>query len=142
MLPFCIQSSTYPVKLFELSDGRFQLQASAPAGPFLAGSGYLLVERNLAAFLVEQGIERVTFEDAVLFDRPSGQEFRTHVRIRVGQFFSPSQINDLDVTGRRILTMNDEYYFVSPELKKFLQEAQFEYLEFSEGLAGFGGVPM
>jgi hypothetical protein len=140
MLPFLIESRAPSVRLFELNDGRFQLLEAAVVGPFLCGPGYLLVERNLGRFLVEQGVERVKCEDAILFDRQSGTEFHTHVRIRVGQYFTSDQICDLDLVGPRILTMNDEYYFVSPELRERLQQAQFGYLTFSEGLTGFAGA--
>ena len=140
MLPFLIESSVHAVRLFELNDGRFQLLEAAPIGPFLSGPGYLLVERNLGEFLVEQGVERIACEDAVLFDRPSDTEFRTHVRIRVGQYFKSDQIYDLDLAGPRLLTMNDEYYFASPDLRDRLQQAPFGYLTFSEGLSGFAGA--
>jgi len=140
LLPFFIESTIYPVRLFELDDGRFQLLESGAVGPFLPGHGYLIVERRLASFLIEQDVERIVCEDAVLFDRASGSEYRTHVRLRIGQYFTPGQINDLDLDGLRLLTMNDEYYFVSPELRERLKHAQFDYLVFSEGLTGFAGV--
>lgn len=137
MLPFLIESRADSVRLFELNDGRFQILEAAPVGPFLSGPGYLLVERNLGEFLVEHGVERIVCEDAILFDRPSGTEFRTHVRIRVDQYFTSDQIYDLDLTGPRLLTMNDEYYFASPDLRDRLQQAPFGYLTFSPGLTGF-----
>lgn len=140
MLPFLIESRVDSVRLYELNDGRFQLLDPAPAGPFLSGPGYLLVERNLGQFLVEQGVERVTCEDATLFDRLSGTELRTHVRIRVGQYFTSDQLYDLDLTGPCLLTMNDEYYFASPDLRDRLQQAAFSYLSFSEGLTRFAGI--
>lgn len=139
MLPFLIESRQAVVPLFELSDGRFQLLAAGEVGPFLPGSGYLLVERKLAEFLSEHDVQRIVFEDAVLFDRSSGKEFRTHVRVLVRQFFTAEQINDLDVTGLRLLAMNDEYYFASPELKDCLEQSSFDYLRFSQGLEGFAG---
>lgn len=140
MLPFLIESRLPAVRLFELDDGRFQLLEATEIGPFLPGYGYLLVERELAEFLTEHDVERIACEDAVLFDRPSNREFRTHVRVHVRQYFTSEQINDLDVTGLRILTMNDEYYFVSPALKEQLEKTTFVYLCFSEGLQGFSGV--
>jgi len=140
LLPFLIESKIHSVRLFELDDGRFQLLEAAPVGPFLSGPGYLLVERNLGEFLVAQGFERIACVDTILFDRPSGTEFHTHVRIRVGQYFTPDQICDLDLTGPRLLTMNDEYHFASPDLRDRLQQASFGYLTFSEGLTGFAGA--
>jgi len=139
MLPFSIESREPSVRLYELNDGRFQLLDSGSVGAFLAGFGYLLVELELAKFLRENDVERIVLEDAVLFDRPTGQEFRTHMRVRVRQYFTPEQINDLDLSGLRLLTMNDEYYFVSPDLKERLEQSSFDYLCFKSGLEGFGG---
>jgi|SRR5471030_1582801 len=140
MLPFLIESRLPVVRLFELDDGRFQLLEAVEIGPFLPGHGYLLVESELAEFLIEHDVEQIVCEDAVLFDRLSGREFRTHVRVQVRQYFTSEQINDLDVAGLRLLTMNDEYYFVSPALKEQLEETSFDYLCFSEGLETFAGV--
>jgi hypothetical protein len=140
MLPFLLESRQPVVRLFELDDGRFQLLEPGPIGPFLPGHGYLLVERALAEFLSEHHVERIGFQDAILFDRRSGQEFRTHVRVQVRQYFTSEQLNDLDLNGLRLLTMNDEYCFASPELKELLERSSFGYLCFSEGLAGFAGA--
>jgi len=140
MLPYLIESRLPVVRLFELDDGRFQLLEPGSIGPFLPGRGYLLVERDLAEFLNENDVERIVLEDAVLFDRPSGQEFRTHVRVQARQYFTSEQINDLDLSGLRLLTMNDEYYFASPELKERLEQSRFDYLCFSQGLEGFANT--
>lgn len=137
MLPFLVESVVPAVRLYELGDGRFQLLESAEVGAFLPGCGYLLVERKLAEFLREHEVERIVLEDAVLFDRPSGKEFRTHMRVLVRQYFTPKQINDLDLNGLRLLTMNDEYYFVSPALKELLERFSFDYLFYTRGLEGF-----
>ena len=140
MLPYLIESREPTVRLFELDDGRFQVLDDAEVSPFLPGFGYLLVERRLADFFVENDVQRIVCEDAVLFDRASGKEYKTHVRVLVRQYFKPEEINDLDLEGPRLLTMNDEYYFVSPELKTLLQSASFEYFRFSRGLEGFAGT--
>jgi hypothetical protein len=140
MLPYLIESRLPVVRLFELGDGRFQILEPVNIGPFLPGHGYLLVERYLAEFLNEHNVQRIVLEDAVIFDRQLGQEFRTHVRIQVRQYFTSVQINDLDLNGLRLLTMNDEYYFASPELKEQLEQSQFDYLCFSRGLEGFAST--
>jgi len=139
-LPYLLESRIPVVRLFELDDGRFQLLEAGDIGPFLPGYGYLLVERELAEFLIEHEVDRIVLKDAILFDSTSEQEYQTHVRIQVRQYFKPEQINDLDLNGLRLLTMNDEYYFASPELKKRLEQSSFDYLSFSEGLEGFAGT--
>jgi hypothetical protein len=136
-LPFHVACNLPAARLFELGDGRLQLIDRAPIAPFMAGHQYLVVEKPLAEFLAVQALERVQQEPAILFDRITGDEIRTHVRLRVGQFFHADQISDLPLEGPRLLTLNDEYYFVSQELKEKL-EGPFPYLRFSEGLGEFG----
>ena len=140
MLPFLIESRISPVRLFELGDGRFQILENAEIGPFLPGHGYLLVERKLSDYLVAHEVEGIVCEHAVLFDNVTSQEIRTHVRIRVRHYFTAGQIRELDLAGPRLLTMNDEYYFASPELKMLLEQGSFNYLSFSPGLEDFAGV--
>ncbi|WP_394780087.1 hypothetical protein [Undibacterium sp.] len=138
-LAFLIECTISHVSLFELSDGRFQILESGRIGPFLSGPGYLLVENELASFLQGLQLERLIYESAILFERSTGTEYRTHTRIRVGQFFKPDQINDLALSGPRLLTMGDEHYFVSEYLKLLLEDSDFNYLSFSEGLGRFAG---
>lgn len=112
------------------------MEQQSPA-PFMAWRGYLLVEKALAIFLQQLEVERVGFRPAILFSPRTGEEFDSHVSIRVSQFFVPNEMLDLDVSGKRLLTLNDQYYFASPELKAMLEASAFQYLEFSEGLSGF-----
>lgn len=136
-VPFSISSDVPFARVYELSDGRFQFVESGSSAPFMSGYQFLLVENELGTFLKSLGIERARFEPVVLFNRTTGEELTTHTRIRVGQFFKHDQILDLDLTGLRLLTMNDEYYFVSPELKDILEQSTFKYLRFNEGLNEF-----
>jgi len=138
-LPFHVFCELPAVRVYELDDGRFQLIDPGPISPFLAGYRYLLVEQNLATFLATLGIERLHHEPAVLFNRGTGEELHTHVRLHAGQFFNENQLLDLPLDGLRLLTMNDQDYFVSPELKVRLEAAPFQYLRFTEGLIGFAG---
>jgi hypothetical protein len=138
-LPFHVFCESPAVRVYELNDGRFQLIDPGPISPFLAGYRYLLVEQNLATFLATLGIERVRQEPAVLFNRGTGEELHTHVRLHVGQFFNQNQLLDLPLDGLRLLAMDDQYYFVSPELKAELEVGRFRYLRFTEGLSGFAG---
>jgi hypothetical protein len=135
-LPFLVSCSIPAPVLFERGDGRFQLMEQQPPSPFMAGRGYLLVENALASFLQQIKVERVSFVSAVLFSPATGEEFKSHVRIRVSQFFRSNELLDLDVSGNRLLTLNDQYYFASPDLKAELEASPFRYLEFSEGFSG------
>lgn len=136
-LPFYVSCGQLGAGLFELSDGRFQKIEAGVLAPWCQGYGYLLVERTLADFLEAAEIERVRFEPAIVFDPSTDEEDRSLVRVRVGQFFTPDQIHDLPLDGNRLLTMGDSHIFVSPALKARLDDAGFNYLQFSEGLSGF-----
>ena len=137
--PFLVSCELPAPALYELSDGRFQLMEQGALPPFIAGYGYLLVEHALAQFLLGLEVDRVTFEPAVLFNPLSNEEHNTHTRVRVRQFFRSSELSDLPLEGLRFLTMDDQYYFVSPDLKIELEAARFPYLVFSEGLSAFAG---
>lgn len=136
-LPFYVSCELQPARLYELKDGRFQIVVKGPLAPFMPGYHYLLVVHELAEFLKHIDIERVRYEPAVIFSPISGEEYRTHTRIRVGQYFTHDQLRDLPLDGNRLLTMNDQYFFVSPELKARLETGPFPYLRFTEGLRGF-----
>ena len=136
-MPFFVSCRNSGAALFELSDGRFQKIEVGALAPWCAGYGYLLVEWTLAEFLKAAEIERVRFEPAIVFDPSTHEEDRTLVRVHIGQFFTSDQIRDLPLDGNRLLTMGDSYVFVSSALKTRLDDAGFDYLQFTEGLSGF-----
>jgi hypothetical protein len=136
-LPFSVFCRNSGAGLFELSDGRFQKIEAGALAPWCAGYGYLLVERKLAKFLEAAEIERVKFEPAIVFDPSTHEEDRTLVRVHIDQFFASDQIQDLPLEGNRLLTMGDSHVFVSPALRTRLDDAGFDYLQFTEGLSGF-----
>lgn len=139
-LPFYVSSRLPSVPLFELSDGRFQLVQQGPISPWMAGHGYLLVEKALANFLARIGVERIRQQSATIWNRATGEERETHVRLFVGQFFSRDQLHDLPLDGPRMLSLDDAYCFVSPDLKDLLEQQGFSYLQFSEGLSEFAAA--
>ena len=103
----------------------------------MVGSGYVLVENRLAEFLRKFPLERVRYEQAIIWHRRTGEEHRTHERLVVGQLFSSDQINDLNLEGCRLLSLGDEHLFASPELAEQLSSGDFPYLRFSEGMKGW-----
>jgi len=136
-MPFSVSCNLPAPLVFERSDGRFQLVDQTPIPPLLAGRGYLLVETVLAEYLQQAEVEGVVYEPAVLFNPATGEELHSHVRVRVAQVFREHQMADLNLSGRRMLALNDQYYFVSTELLAVLQAGSFPYLSFGEGLSGF-----
>ena len=136
-LPYYVWCDSPAVGLFELADGRFQTIERGPIAPFMAGPGYLLVEASFAGYLQSLAVERVIYKPVVLFLPDTGEEVRSYNSLKVGQFFQPDEINDLALDGLRILSMGEQYFFVSPGLKELLSHSPFRYLKFSEGLSGF-----
>lgn len=137
MLPYCINTEQSPVVLYKLKDGRYQLTEQGEIGPFMFGYLYLLVESELAEYLELLGVDRITIKDAIIWDRKNDKEHYTHKEVCIDQFFSSDQINDIDLDGDRLLTMDNHYVFASPELKKKLENSKFSYLKYSEGLSDF-----
>lgn len=141
-LPFYMYCKEPSVGLFELADGRFQTIQKGAIAPLMFGYRYLLVEKALAGYLKELEIERISFNPAIMFCPDTGKELSTHTRIHVEQHFEPEQIQDLNLSGNRLLIMGEQYFFVSSELKTYLERSRFNYLRFSEGLSDFvGGIP-
>jgi hypothetical protein len=136
-LPFHVSCAETGPLLYELADDRFEVMTHETVTPFVAGYQFLLVENSLADFLKVLEVQRVTYRPATIVDPRRGEERRTHTRVVVQHFFRPSDISDIAVTGLRIYSMGDEYYFVSPALKAELEKGGFPYLRFSEGLSGF-----
>ena len=127
-LPYLMTYSHPSPLLFELADGRFHILQNGALPPFMAGYGYLLVEQAFAEFLQQIEVERIAFEPAVLYSPVTGEEFHSHVRVRVSQFFRANDLPDLNLTGLRMLALNDQYYFASPDLKEALEARSFGYL--------------
>ena len=125
------------VPLFRLSDGRYQLTKDGPIAAFMNGPGYFLVEKELADFLDGMDIDGLRFEPAIIWHRRIDREYSTHTRLIVDRFFVSESIGELDLAGNQVYSMNDNYLFVSPELKERLENSPFNYLRFSAGVSGF-----
>jgi len=140
MLPYLITSNEDSVALLELEDGRFQMLEQGPVARFASGYQYLLVDRALAKYIKSLKVPQITFSPAVILNRATGQEHRSHTRVFVHRSFSPDEIKVLALDGRQMLAMNGEHFFVSPSLKFALEANEFSYLQFSEGLSAFAGA--
>lgn len=137
MLPFYLHTNEIAPRLYELSDGRLQIVEKGELTPFMSGYGYILVRPDLAEFLEQLEIERVTIEDAIVWDRASNTEYRSYKRLRLNHHFTSDQIKDINVEGISLLVMSNEFVFASPMLTANLKKSHFTYLKFSEGLDGF-----
>ena len=140
MLPYFVTCAEDSIALFQLSDGRFQQLQQGNVASFAAGYQYLLVQEDLARYLKSLNLPRVLFEPALVLNRLTGEEIRSHARVVVQESFAPDEINTLELQGPRLLCMSGEYFFVSPALKQLLEESPFKYLQFSEGLEGFASA--
>jgi hypothetical protein len=136
-LPFYLHCDAPADALYQLEDGRFQLIANGPIAPLMTGFEYVLAENALADFLFVRGLDNVRFHPATIYRRSTGDEYRTHQRLIIGQHFDSDGLRDLALEGERLLLMDNRYVFVSPDLKRTLEGSQFEYLNFSEGISDF-----
>ena len=107
------------------------------SAPLMIGYRYVLANHDLSDFLESLDLDRVEFAPAVLWNRSRDEETRTHKRLKVGQLFTPDQINDLNLDGPRMLTMDDRWLFVSPVLRELMEASDFECFRFSKGLSEF-----
>jgi len=137
MLPYLITSNEDSVALLELEDGRFQMIEPGPIARFASGYQYLLVDRALAKYLKSLKVPQITFAAAVIFNRITGEEHHSHMKVFVRQSLYPNDIKALALDGMQMFAMNGEHFFVSPSLKFALEANEFSYLQFSEGLSGF-----
>ena len=136
MYPFNL-SVCNQVGLFKLADVRYQPIKKGPIDSIMVGHEYVLVQKDIAEYFKSLNIERVMYSPAIIWDRPSNVEYDGYVELLVNHHFCQDQINDLDIDGRQFLIMNNEYLFVTPELKNILECSDFGF-EFTEGLSYFG----
>ncbi len=140
MLPYLISSNEDSVALLELSDGRFQMLGEGQVARFAVGYKYILVDKALAKYLKSLKVPQVTFTPAVILNRTTGEEHRSHTRVFVHRSISQGEVKSLALEGRQLLEMYGEHFFVSPSLKFALEANEFSYLQFSEGLSAFASA--
>lgn len=140
MLPYLVTSNEDSVALLELDDGRFQMLEQGSVARFASGYQYLLVDKALARYLKSLKVPQITFAPAVVLNRATGEEHRSHTRVFVAKSFHTDEVKALALDGMQLLAINREHYFVSPPLKFALEANEFDYLQFSEGLSGFAGA--
>jgi hypothetical protein len=134
---FHVSCSKPSVPLFRLKDGRFQLTKDGPIAPFMDGFGYFLIQPDLAQFIEELDVDRIQFEPAIVWHRANDLEYGPYLNLRAARFFKSQMIDELDLAGYKMYSLNDTYLFVSPALKQKLEASPFKYLSFSEGLSRF-----
>jgi hypothetical protein len=123
-------------RLFERADGRLWAIDEVEPAPFMAGYGYLVIERKLAEFLIAMGVERLRLSPASI-EGCASSEPEKYCRVTNLQCFEPGMLSDINEDGLRILVMGEEHYFVTPDLKELIMQSSFNYLEFSSGLSEF-----
>src|SRR5262245_50785001 len=92
-------------RLYQLSDGRFQIVDKGAVTPLMVGYGYALLEAPLASYLQSLNVSGVSFRPAVIWDRRKDQEYHSHQNMIVDQRFERGRISELDLDGKRILRM-------------------------------------
>jgi len=107
----------------------------------LQGYEYLLVERQLAQQIDLLVPSDVRVSDAVIYDPRSGTEIHSHqqVQVEILNRFSLDEIESVELSGKRIVLVNDQSIVVSTDLKQCLERPRFSYLKFEEGPGIFVG---
>ena len=123
--------------MLELKNGIVQCVESKPLPPLVTRFQLVLAEERMSLLLAALEVPRIRIEPAVVYLAGGQGQVHSHSRIRVGQYFTLDQSNDLNIEGDRLLTLNDESLFVTSSLKEKLEEAELEYLKFSKGLSEF-----
>jgi hypothetical protein len=122
--------------LYELSDGSFQLISGGPVAPLMIGFGYVLAEQALAEYIDSLEIDHFSLQPAIILRRPD-IEITTHRRLFVGQQFTPDMVRDMPLSGRRIMLLNNQYLFVTPEAKAVLDLSAWPSLKVTDEFTDF-----
>ena len=126
-------------RLYQLSDGRFQIMEEGDLAPLMFGKEYILVESRLAEYIEVLDLPRLEVVEAVIYDPRRRREIRNYKELRIGERFSSDMIRDINLEGERFFLMDGSSVFVSPALKERLEASPFAYLRFTEGLSEFVG---
>lgn len=132
-----ISSEAYGIKLFLLKDGRYQKITKGALEPVLVGVKYILIKKEIAEYFESLDIDRVSFKPAIIYDRSDESENTDYVRMIVNHHFDTTEFNDIDTSGKQFLLFNNEYLFVTTELKDILEKSNFGF-EFRYGFSYFG----
>ncbi len=128
----------FPVSLYQLKDGRFQPTQRGKLGPVMSGAGYVLLENQLAKYLVSLPVQGLTIRPVTIWVPSLDAENYDYYEAQISTCVSSSELVQLNDDGRlEIVLMDKEFLFVSPSLKQQLQNSSFE-VYFSEGLTEFG----
>jgi hypothetical protein len=138
-LPYHMSCLESHPRLYQLSDGRFQIMEEGDLAPMMVGYEYVLVESGLAEYLEALDLPRLEIVGAVICDPRKKQEIHTYKQLQITQRFSFDMIRDINLDGERFLLMGETYLFVSPLLKQRLEVMPFKYLRFTEGFSEFAG---
>ena len=138
-LPYHISCKESHPRLYQLSDGRFQIMEKGDLAPLMVGYQYVLVEADFAEYVEVLNLPRLEVADAVIYDPRRMQEILGYKQLRIEQHFSSDMIRDINLDGERFLLMDGTHLFVSPLLRQRLDASPFKYLQFTEGLSEFAG---
>jgi len=133
----CLES--HP-RLYQLSDGRFQIIEEGSLASMMVGYAYVLVESELAEYIRVLDLPQLEIVDAVVYDPRQKKEDRSYRQLRIGQSFSSDMIREINLDGEGFLLMDGRWVFVSPALKQRLESSPFKYLRFTEGLSEFAAL--
>ena len=136
MSPFSLEICN-KANLYQLNDGRYQLTTDEPVEPIMVGQKYILLQNKVAEVVQNLEVERVSFEPATIWNRKTDTEYPDYQKMSVHRHFTAAEINDIDLDGKQFLVMDNQYVFVTPELKNALETTRLN-LKFNKGFSNFG----
>jgi len=135
MYPYSVETDN-SVDLFQLSDGRFQMTKQGPLVSFLVGYKYVLMEKSLVEVFERIGIQGASFNPVVIFNRKLNTEILDYYELSTDFHFVSEEVGSLKLSGLIFLVMDERYLFVSPGLKKEIEETSINW-SFTYGLGNF-----
>jgi len=136
MNPYHINIEDKSAELYKLNDGRFQVTKNGEFGQLLVGTNYVLAEKEFAEYLQALDIQRVSYKQAIIWNRRANEEYKNHMELIISHHFNSSDIHDINTEGNQFLIMNNSYLFVSQKLKQELEKSKYKFT-YTEGLNHF-----
>lgn len=136
MYPFHIEIRN-KTDLYQLNDGRYQLIRDAEVDSIMIGHKYILVRDDVVEKIIDTGVERVSFEPAIIWNRKTDKSYSNYQKMTSHRHFDSSNLNDIDIERKQFLILDNHYLFATPELKVALESLELG-LKFSEGFGNFG----
>ena len=136
MYPFHIEICN-KTDLYQLNDGRYQLIRDTEIDSIMIGHKYTLVRDDVVEKIIDTGVERVSFEPAIIWNRKINKVYSNYQKMTSHRHIESSNLNSIDIEGKQFLVLDNHHLFATPELKLALESLDLG-LKFRERFGNFG----